>query len=96
MVDLVVSSAAEEDFAEALSWYAARSVHVAERFDAEFDQSLTTVASDPERSPHCDQRQRFYLMRHLPFQMIYRQHEDQWVVIAVAHTGRRPRYWSGR
>ena len=96
MVDLVVSSAAEEDFAEALSWYAARSVHVAERFDAEFGQSLTTIASDPSRFPRCDQRHHFYLMRHFPYQVIYRQHGDLWVVIAVAHTARSSRSWSGR
>jgi len=37
MNELVICSAAEAEYAEALSWYAERSVHVAERFDADFD-----------------------------------------------------------
>ncbi|NLX97738.1 MAG: type II toxin-antitoxin system RelE/ParE family toxin [Rhodopirellula sp.] len=96
MVNLVVSSAAEGDYAEALSWYADRSIQTAERFEAEFDRAIETIASDPERFPRCDERHRFYLMRDFPFKIIYRQHGTGWVVIAVAHTAREPRFWSGR
>jgi plasmid stabilization system protein ParE len=96
MIDLFVCSAAEAEYADSLSWYAERSVSAAERFDAEFDQALQTIASDPERFPRCDQRHHYYLMRHFPFQIIYRQHQDHWVVVAVAHTAREPSYWSGR
>ena len=96
MTDLTLSSAAEEDYAEALASYAARSVEAAERFDADLDHALATIASDPERYPQCDQRHRFYLMRHFPYQVIYRQHKAHWIVIAVAHTSRKPRYWSRR
>ena len=96
MTDLILSSAAGEDYAEALAWYAARSVEAAERFDADLDHALATIASDPERYPQCDQRHRFYLMRYFPYQVIYRQHEAHWIVIAVAHTSRKPRYWTRR
>jgi plasmid stabilization system protein ParE len=96
MIELVVSSAAEGDYSDALSWYAERSVQAAERFDADFDEALRTIASDPERFPHCDDRHHFYLMQQFPYQVIYRQHGTQWVVIAVAHTARQPRYWSRR
>lgn len=96
MVDLGVSSAAEGDYANALSWYADRSVEAAERFETEFDRAIETIASAPERFPQCDERHRFYLMRHFPYQIIYRQHGTEWVVIAIAHTSRDPRYWSGR
>ena len=96
MIELVVCSAAEGDYAEALSWDAERSVEAAERFDAQFDHALETIASDPERFPRCDDRHRFYLMRAFPYQVIYRPQDDHWVVIAVAHTARQPRYWSDR
>ena len=39
MAELVVSSAAEGDYTEALSWYAERSIDAAERFDREFDRA---------------------------------------------------------
>lgn len=96
MIDLIVCSAAEREYAEALAWYAERSVNAAERFDADFGQALETIASDPARFPRCDERHHFYLMRHFPYQIIYRQHQDHWVVIAVAHTARKPSYWSRR
>ena len=96
MIDLIVSSAAEGDYADALSWYAERSVHAAERFDADFDKALMAIASDPERFPQCDERHHFYLMRYFPYQVIYRQHGRHWVVIAVSHTARKPRSWSDR
>ena len=96
MIDLVISSAAEDEYTDALTWFAERSVQAAERFDLEFEQALGTITSDPQRFPRCDDRHHYYLMRHFPYQIIYRQHADLWVVIAVAHTARRPRYWSAR
>ena len=64
MIDLVVCSAAEEEYADALSWYAERSVQAAERFDAEIDSALKSISSGPERFPRCDERHYYYLMRH--------------------------------
>lgn len=96
MTEIVVSSAAEDDYAQALCWYAERSVQAAEQFEAEFARALEVIAADPERFPHCDARHRYYLMRRYPFQVIFRRHDDRIVVIAVAHTKRKPRYWSGR
>ena len=96
MTDVVICSAAEEEYADALSWYAERSPPAALRFEAQFDDVLTAIASEPERQPTFDDRHRYYLMRHFPYQIIYRTHGEQVVVIAVAHTARRPKYWSGR
>jgi plasmid stabilization system protein ParE len=66
MTNLVICSAAEAEFAEALTWYTNRSIQAAERFEAEFDQTLNAIASDPERFPRYDERHRYYLMRHYP------------------------------
>jgi plasmid stabilization system protein ParE len=96
MIDVVASSAAEGDYAEALSWYAERSVQAAERFDSELDHAIQMIASDPERFPRCDDRHRYYLMRRFPYQVIYRPCSVYLVVIAVAHTSRQPQYWADR
>ena len=61
MARVVVSSAAEGDYAEALRWYAERSVQAAEQFEAEFAKTLDAIASDPRRFPLCDARHRYYL-----------------------------------
>jgi len=59
MSELLVCSAAEAEYAEALLWYAERGIEVAERFDAEFDQALEAIAENPERFPRCDDRHHF-------------------------------------
>jgi plasmid stabilization system protein ParE len=96
MSKLRVISAAEREYTEALRWYAERSQHAAEGFDAEFDKALETISADPRRFPLCDERHRFYLMDRYPYQVIYREDADEIVVVAVAHAKRRPRYWAGR
>lgn len=67
MIELVVCSTAEDEYADALTWYAERSVQAAERFDAEFDQALQTIATDPQRFPRCDDRHHYFLMRDFPY-----------------------------
>lgn len=96
MTEVVVSSAAERDYTEALCWYAERSSQAAERFDLEFDLAMQAIASNHLRFPKCDQRHRYYLMRHFPFQVVFREHDHKLVIIAVAHTSREPRFWDTR
>ncbi len=91
-----IYSIAEQEYTESLSWYAERSIDTAREFDREFDLALTTISSNPERFPHCDERHQFYLMQKFPFQIIYRQVTSEVHVVAVAHTARKPNYWSER
>jgi plasmid stabilization system protein ParE len=96
MVELVVTSAAERDYSEALCWYSQQSIEAAERFEEEFEGALNAIAAAPERFPRCDARHRYYLMRRFPFQVIFREYGSGLAIIAVAHAKRRPGYWVGR
>ena len=96
MIKVLVSSAAEADFTEALCWYAERSRQAAEKFEAEFEKALATIAAAPHRFPKCDQRHQYYIMGRFSFHIVYRVDGEQVVVIAVAHGSRRPGYWSSR
>ena len=96
MIDVVISSAAESDFGDSLSWYAKRSVEAARRFDAQVDMAIRENAADPERFPKCDEKHRYYLLRDFPFQIVYRRNAETLVVMAIAHTSRKPGYWSDR
>jgi plasmid stabilization system protein ParE len=62
----LISSAAEQDYAEALSWYADRDIRAAENFDAELDRAIQSIAEHPGRFPSCDKRHHVYLMRRFP------------------------------
>lgn len=96
MTNVIICSAAEIDYTESLTWYAERSVDVANDFDAEFDRAMSQIATDPERFPLCDSRHRYYFLRRFPFRIIYRVVRDEILVIAVAHGSRSPDYWANR
>jgi plasmid stabilization system protein ParE len=97
MSELLISEGAEWDYTESLRWYAERSKRAAEGFDVEFARALEAIAAHPDRYPMCDDRHRFYLLKRYPFQIIYRPISgDQWLIVAVAHSSRRPGYWSNR
>jgi plasmid stabilization system protein ParE len=96
MHNVKVSSAAEQDFTEALTWYIERSVQAAERFEAEFQNALQSIAADPQRFPRCGDNLRYASLRRYPFQVIFRELGNHLLIIAVAHAKRDPEYWSGR
>lgn len=98
MTELLIAEAAEEEYTASLEWYAERSKKAAERFEAEFALALEAIKANPERYPSCDDgRHRFYLLKRYPFQLIYRSvDEEHWLIVAVAHTSRKPNNWSKR
>lgn len=97
MPEVVVSSAAEAEYVEALVWYSAQSKRAAEGFEAVFSTALQAIAANPESYARCDAGHRFLRIRPYPYQLIYRHLADEtWLVVAVAHRSRRPRYWTRR
>jgi|GEM_PF-277463 len=92
--EMLIANAAEKEYAESLKWYADRSRRAAVGFEAEFENALKAIAAHPERYPLCDDRHRFFLLKRYPFQIIYRSISGhQLLIVAVAHTSRRPGYW---
>ena len=96
IAEVVVTAAAEADYLEGLLWYAKRSQRAAEGFEIAFEQALEEIARAPLQFAFCDQRQRRFLMRRYPYQVVYRIEGGQIVVIATAHAKRKPRYWKDR
>lgn len=96
MTRVLLCSAAKEDYADALRWYADRSIDAANSFDQEVDRVLSLIASHPEQFPAADHRHRYVLLRRFPFRIIYRQAGEDIVVIAIAHGSRTADYWQGR
>ena len=96
MAEVLIAAAAEQDYTEALLWYAGRSEQAARRFEAEFERAIQAIQMAPERFPFCDGSHRFYLMRRYPFQVIYRETSGQMMIVAVAHARRQPGYWQGQ
>lgn len=97
MDELLITEGAEQDYNDSFQWYAARSQEAAVGFEAEFERALDAITANPDTYPYCDDRHRFYLLKRYPFQIIYRaKTEGRWLIVAVAHTRRRPGYWLNR
>lgn len=69
MAELLVASAAEQEYAQALCWYADRSPIIAEDFEKAVDSAFSKILAEPLRFPVCDEQHRYYLLDRFPFQL---------------------------
>jgi plasmid stabilization system protein ParE len=93
-VELHQAALAEANAATA--WYAKRDPVVAEAFAAELKEALQRVRQGPDRWPVDVAATRRVLLRRFPFKIVYTVEHDRVLVVAVAHTRRRPGYWADR
>jgi plasmid stabilization system protein ParE len=85
------------EYDEAFNWYLERSPDAARKFDAEVERALTEILLSPRRWAAGPSETRRYLLRQFPFVLIYYEHSlNEIQIVAVAHTSRRPGYWSSR
>jgi plasmid stabilization system protein ParE len=84
------------EFAEALNWYAERSLPAARAFDEAVSQALREIEQAPLRWPLVDKRHRIKLLAKYPYHIIYRVEDNELIVLALAHHRRKPKYWRGR
>ncbi|MEA2326527.1 MAG: toxin ParE1/3/4 [Thermoanaerobaculia bacterium] len=92
---------ADDDIFSHIQYYAARSPFLSERLWNEVQTAFKLISEYPligEVVPRARVRgtARRVLLRHFPFFVIYRNHEDYVEVMALAHTSRKPYYWRGR
>ncbi|MBI3945353.1 MAG: type II toxin-antitoxin system RelE/ParE family toxin [Armatimonadetes bacterium] len=93
-VDLHPEAVAEAS--AAYEWYRERSAAAAEGFASELEHALARILEAPAGwSPHLHGTRR-HVMRHYPYQVVYRVREDAIEVVAVAHCRRKPGYWRHR
>lgn len=88
-------AAAEYD--AAFDWYLGRSLDAALKFDAEVERALAQIVQAPRRWATGSHSTRRFLLRQFPFILTYRERSDGSIqIVAVAHTSRKPGYWTGR
>jgi toxin ParE1/3/4 len=80
----------------AVAWYRGRSPKAASDFVEELDRAVHTIRQAPERWPMGKNNTRSFLLWRFPFSIIYSQQESGIIIWAVAHSSRRPEYWSRR
>ena len=83
----------------AAEWYETRRSGTGDRFLSEVARYLDLITAHPGMGTSMRDRRgrelRAMRMRSFPYRIIYRQTPDL-LVVAVAHTSRRPNYWRSR
>ena len=85
------------EYRSAHDWYAARSVEVAERFRGAVDRAVERIATQRDALAPLGSAYRWVRVSRFPHVLIFRDQSPSTVmVVAVAHTSRRPGYWRRR
>jgi toxin ParE1/3/4 len=87
---------AQAEYQAALAWYQARTPQAADRFEAEMDQVVRSIKTNPFLAPMYDDEHRFSMLRRFPYSVVYRAEPGQILIVAVAHSRRATGYWQGR
>lgn len=81
---------------EAAVDYEAASFGLGNSFLDDVQQVIDTLCEYPQAGAAIDAHLRRMLLRRFPFALIYAASVNEIVIVAVAHHGRRPRYWQTR
>jgi plasmid stabilization system protein ParE len=91
---------ASGNLTEAIRWHEERNPGVGTKFLAAVEHTLDRIAARPEAGSRLPRAKRDTarraLVRRFPYQIVYYIREAEIVVVAVAHTNRRPDYWKRR
>ena len=93
---------AEEELYEAARWYEDQLPGLGNDLLIEVDHWLDVIPDTPLGWPEwpgaqkLDPSVRRAVLKRFPFAIAYQVFEARMVVLAFAHTGRRPLYWSSR
>src|SRR5688500_4646538 len=81
---------------EARLWYRLRSQTAEERFHQELRAAIASIREAPHRWPLDTDDLRQCRLSGFPYRLIYWTEGDYSLVVAIAHSKRRPGYWKGR
>lgn len=87
---------AQQEIDEAYLWFEERSPGKGLDFLDELDRAVRLVLTYPLASFEIEPGVRRCLLAHFPYALLYGLDGDTVVVVAVAHSHRRPEYWTDR
>lgn len=87
---------ADDEFAEAIAYYARQSAGLGDRFYDTMRQLTAEIEAAPQRHRPWRHGTRRHFNRRFPYALIYVERPTHLAVLAVAHFKRRPDYWRER
>ncbi|MBC3873977.1 type II toxin-antitoxin system RelE/ParE family toxin [Undibacterium flavidum] len=90
-------SYAEIDLREAAEFYKQRAGNSFSRaFLEEFEHTVTLLLQHPKLGTPWRHDTRMFALKRFPYSLIYKELDEQLIIVAVAHQSRRPGYWASR
>lgn len=97
---LRIDAQASVELTEAIRWYELQRPGLGAEFLDSVDDILKSIEQNPDIGSPLPSvargRLRRRLVRRFPYLVVYEVTEDEILIIALAHTRRRPDYWKGR
>jgi toxin ParE1/3/4 len=87
---------ADEEYVQAVQYYAGIALELGGRFHAEIERLIAQIRAAPERFRAFDPPVRRHFSRDFPYAVIFLDNPDYVWIVAVMHMKRRPRYWRKR
>lgn len=92
---------AEDELREAILYYEDRQDGLGSEFFGRVTEMIAAIRVDPERFPLYEGKRmarkfRRVRVRRFPYLLVFEVRTDKVLVVAVAHTRRRPGYWANR
>jgi len=96
-VNYLLTPEAEAELAEAVMFYAANvSLNVARNFLARFEEKAQLLTEFPGIGTSTTNGRRLFPIGRYPYSILYRVHDGEVRISAIAAHARRPRYWHKR
>ena len=88
---------AAKEYRSARDWYAQRSAQAAQQFTVAVDRAVDRIAQRTVSLPVLAEPNHYARVAGFPYVLVFRPLEPEiMIVLAVAHTSRRPGYWRRR
>ncbi len=89
--------AAETEHLESVAYYESKRPGLGAAYLTDFEFAMINVCETPHRYAGWERPGiRKISMKRFPFDILYRENQDEVQVLAVAHKRRRPLYWARR
>ncbi len=93
---VVFLAPAQTELDEAVDWYNRQAAGLGRELLDELDRAVRRALAFPLSYPEVERGLRRCRLARFPYGVIYGVDGDNFVVVAVAHLHRRPRYWIDR
>ncbi len=87
---------AENEMLEAAFYYEQQSIGLGKDFLDKIQSTIDDVAQHPLRWPKVRGDIRRRMVHRFPFAILYEDHSQEVLIVAVMHLSRHPNYWIGR